>query len=129
MSLPLRVLLIEGNDDHALIIERLLLKKGRSRVNMSRTTTLKEGLRRIASEGVDIVLLDLRLPDSDGTETIPRALEAAPQTPIIVLTSVEDHELAGRALQTGAQDFLFKGALTSEILFQAIRNAIDRKHV
>jgi signal transduction histidine kinase len=77
--------------------------------------------------GVEALLLDLNLPDSTFPETLLRVLEAAPDVPVIVLTALDDFDLAATAVQQGAQDYLVKAHLTGELLVRAIRYAIERK--
>ena len=75
---------------------------------------------------MDIMLLDLGLPDADGLEAVRRAHAAAPRVPLVVLTILDDESLAVRALQEGAQDYLIKGQIESGLL-RALRYAIERK--
>src|SRR5207248_4228716 len=66
----------------------------------------------LAASPVDVVLLDLSLPDARGLDTVARVRAAAPHLPIVVLTGLDDEALAVRAVQAGAQDYLVKGAVT-----------------
>jgi signal transduction histidine kinase len=76
---------------------------------------------------VDVVLLDLTLPDSRGMDTFTSMHEQVTNTPIIILTGTDDQELAARAVREGAQDYLVKGQVDGNLLWRSIRYAIERK--
>lgn len=88
---------------------------------------LDEGLRRIQEGGIDTLLLDLTLPDSEGLKTFLTARRQAPQTPLVVLTNVDDEALAATTLQQGAQDYLVKGEVNQNWLVRSIQHAIARR--
>jgi diguanylate cyclase (GGDEF)-like protein/PAS domain S-box-containing protein len=75
---------------------------------------------------IDAVLVDLFLPDSRGIETFDRLFRAAPQVPILVLSTSPDEEIAKLAVQRGAQDYLLKARLDSYLLPKALGNMIER---
>ena len=81
----------------------------------------------LAEHAVDIILLDLGLPDAQGLEAVRRAHAAAPRVPLVVLTGLDDESLAAQALQEGAQDYLIKGQIETRGLLRALRYAIERK--
>ncbi len=103
-----RVLLVEDSPDHAELIFTKLRRSKRIRAEIDHADRLEKGLRKLEQEKYDVVLLDFSLPDSFGIETFRRAHQAAPRTPIIVLTSLDDNELAVQAVRLGAQDYLVK---------------------
>jgi diguanylate cyclase (GGDEF)-like protein len=80
----------------------------------------------LAKGGVDIALLDLGLPDAHGLDVVRRALEVAPNVPVIVLTGLDDETLAAEAMKEGALDYLIKGQIESRALPRALRHAIER---
>ena len=80
----------------------------------------------LAKGGVDIVLLDMGLPDGHGLDTVRRAHAAAPGVPLIVLTGLDDEALAAEAMKEGAQDYLIKGQIENRALPRALRHAIER---
>ena len=88
---------------------------------------LSEGLERLAGGEVDLVLLDLGLPDSRGLDTFFRAYAHAPEVPFVLLTGLDDETLALTAVRQGAQDYLVKGATDAGTLLRAIRYATERK--
>jgi DNA-binding response OmpR family regulator len=84
----------------------------------------------LAEGGVDLILLDLTLPDSQGLETFTRVYQQSPDTPIILLTGIEDEELAIQAAHQGAQDYLAKGQLLDiRLLMRSIRYAMERSRL
>ncbi|HIE43503.1 MAG TPA: hybrid sensor histidine kinase/response regulator, partial [Candidatus Omnitrophica bacterium] len=90
---------------------------------------LSKSLSRLAKGGIDVILLDLSLPDSQGLETFIEVYSKAPQVPIIVLSGLDDESLAVKAVGKGAQDYLVKGRVDSNLLVRSIRYAIERKQV
>ena len=90
------------------------------------SNTLAAGLERLQRGGIDTLLLDLNLPDSEGLETFRTASANAGRTPIVVLTHVDDEELAATTLQQGAQDYLVKGEVNQNWLIRSIQHAIAR---
>jgi PAS domain S-box-containing protein len=87
---------------------------------------MRVGLEQLAQHEADVVLLDLRLPDSEGLATLQQARAAASGVPVIVLTGQGDDALALRAVQEGAQDYLVKGRISREALVRVIRHAVER---
>jgi signal transduction histidine kinase len=122
----LHVLLVEDNVDDAELV-RAMFRRGRSdNFVLTHMLSMTEAVHRLAEGGVDIVLLDLGLPDGSGMETVRRAHAAAPDVPLIVLTGVDDEQLAAQALKEGAQDYLIKGQIENRALPRALRYAIER---
>jgi PAS domain S-box-containing protein/putative nucleotidyltransferase with HDIG domain len=89
--------------------------------------TLAGAVDRLASADIDVALLDLGLPDSQGLETFSRLRDAAPGVAIVVLTANSDVALAVRAVEEGAQDFLVKGRVDGELLTRAVAYALGRQ--
>ncbi len=124
---PINVLLIEDNPDVAQLIRKLLQSQRRMAFHMEHAKRLATGLEYLSANHVNAVLLDLSLPDSTGLATLTRARTHAPYTPIIILTSLDNEELALESLRQGAQDYLIKGQTDGELLARALRYAIERK--
>lgn len=121
-----RVLVVEDNPDDAFAL-RLHLNEARSaRYEVVECETLSEGIDRLASDGFDIVLLDLSLPDCHGPQTVIRTVNAAPSVPIVVLTGLDDERVGIDAVQAGAQDYLVKGSFDTYSLQRVIRYSIER---
>jgi signal transduction histidine kinase len=130
---PLHALLIENNPSDAELIRELLseatMDMKSTQIYIEQEETLLEGVKRYSeNEGTfDIILLDLGLPDSQGFETFTKLMERASHIPIIVLTGLDDVDLAVETVRRGAQDYLVKGHHDGAILLRAIRYAVERK--
>ena len=122
-----RVLLVEDNPGDVALIGQMLAQVGGNTFELESAGRLSEGLERLSRGGIDVVLLDLALPDSHGLESFSRLRAHSPQTPIIVLTGQDDEALGLEAVQAGAQDYLIKGQATSPLLGRAIRYAVERQ--
>jgi len=122
-----RVLLVEDNLAEARWIREKLLDEEGAPFEIESAGRLATGLSRLRAEDIDVVLLDLGLPDSQGRDTFTRVQSQAPHVPIIMLTGMEDEELAVELVQEGAQDYLVKGRVDRNRLVGAIRYAIERK--
>ena len=122
-----RVLLIEDNPGDARLMREYLNDPAGASFVIDHTATLADGLARLAQGGIDLVLLDLSLPDSPMPETFRRAHAAAPEVPIIVMSGLDDERFAMQTVQDGAQDYLVKGQVEPRLLVHAMRYAIERK--
>jgi putative nucleotidyltransferase with HDIG domain len=121
-----RALLVEDNPgDTRLIVE--MLAEIESDVELECCTTLASAIERLAGNSIEVVVLDLSLPDSQGIDTFVRLQEAAPRVAVIVLTGNSDTREALRTVEEGAQDFLVKGRVDGEILARSIDYARSRK--
>ena len=120
-------LLVEDNPDDADLIRELLAEVAGDRLQIEWVERLSESLERIPSGGIDAILLDLSLPDSQGLNTLTRMLGGADDLPIVVLTGLDDEQLGLEAVERGAQDYLFKGAVDGFLLVRSLRYAIERK--
>jgi sigma-B regulation protein RsbU (phosphoserine phosphatase) len=123
----IKVLLIEDNPGDARIINEMLAEAKGVHFYLECTNRLSPGLNRISTGGIDVILSDLSLPDSQGLDTFAKVHARAPSLPIVVLSSLDDEELAVKAVQEGAQDYLVKGHVDSNLLTRSIRYAIERK--
>lgn len=119
-------MLIEDDDSHAKIITRYLNQLDEP-FSVTHARTLNEGLCFLKENSFHIILLDLRLPDSDIDSTLEKTLQKSADVPIIVLSSIEDKALTRKMVHAGAQDYLCKGELSSEILIRTIYSSIERK--
>lgn len=128
-DIGLKVLLIEDDAGDAAHLRALLSDIKSCRTELILTDRLSEGLERLNREKVDIVLLDLGLPDSLGIETFVRVHASYPHAPIIVLTGLHDEDLAMKALRSGAQDYLVKGHADSGLLLKSMFYAIERNRL
>ena len=122
----IHVLLVEDNPGDAALIRGLLAGAKGMSLDLAWVETLSEATRRLSSNGIDLVLLDLNLPDSSGSETLRRVHEAAPGIVVVVLSGFSDEETALRSVQEGAQDYLIKGQVDAGMLVRSIRYALGR---
>ena len=122
----IRILLVEDNPLEARRIRRSLEALATPQFSVVRAGTLRDGIDLIRSERFDAVLLDLILPDSSDLRTVRHMLAHAGESPIIVLTNLEDPRTALAAVREGAQDYLFKTKLDGEVLSRTIRHAMER---
>ncbi|HBL10090.1 MAG TPA: PAS domain-containing sensor histidine kinase [Cyanobacteria bacterium UBA11162] len=126
-SLFLNILVIEDNSAEVELIEELLSESPTIRVNVNHVERLSKAIELLAQKKFDAILLDLSLPDSQGLDTIARIKEYGIITPIVVLTARNDQELALQSIQAGAQDYLVKGNVSSELLIRSLRYAVERQ--
>ena len=134
-SIP-RVLLIEDNDTDAFIVQKVLYN-GMNDARFTRATTLEAGEEILEKGQTDLLLLDLGLPDSvTSANTYARVKKWADKIPVVIMTSVKDHELARAMVREGAADFLNKdsilenpGRIQHVIDFSMERHAINRKMI
>ena len=103
---PVRILLVEDNPGDARLLRFTLAEAESLRFELVHAARLSEALGAVREGLVDVVLLDLSLPDAHGMETVTRMLDAAPAVPIIVLTGLADETVAVHAVQAGGQDYL-----------------------
>jgi len=121
------VLLIEDNPGDARLIKEMLAEDDTTPFRLVCVDRLSRALECLTEERPVLVLLDLSLPDSQGLETFSRVSTHSPSVPIIVLTGNDDQTLALNAVKAGAQDFLVKGRINSDLLVRAMRYSIERK--
>lgn len=122
-----KVLLVEDNRGDACLIQQMLTAPRGARFELIRAERLSTALQRLGEGGIDVVLLDLTLPDSEGLHGLERMQAAHPEVPIVVVTACEDEELALNAVRAGAQDYLLKSELDSPLLVRALCYAVERK--
>jgi signal transduction histidine kinase len=125
------VLLVEDNPGDARLIQEELRRVEHTDAAPAGfallcADRLAAGLERLAADEVDVVLLDLSLPDAHGLGTLAKLRQAAPATPVLVLTGLDDEDLAARAVREGAQDYLVKDRVDGAVLGRTIRYAIER---
>ena len=123
------ILIIEDNPGDVRLIKEVLAETNGEVFELKYADSLSGGLKKISENTVDIVLLDLSLPDSAGLETITGFSEKNKDIPLIVLTGTVDLDVAIRALDIGAQDYLVKGQFDGASLTRSIRYAIERKKI
>lgn len=123
----LKLLVIEDSKGDARLLKEMLSHQGAPSTHLTHVSSMREGEAHLAKHNVDAILLDLGLPDSQGLPAVRRARSAAPGVPLIVLTGLDDEQLAIQAIQEGARDYLIKDELTPRGLARALRYAIQRE--
>jgi diguanylate cyclase (GGDEF)-like protein/PAS domain S-box-containing protein len=123
-----RLLLVEDNPGDARLLREMFNERSASLVTeLTHVETLGAAERHLSEREVDIILLDLGLPDAQGMVAVRRAKAAAPRVALVVLTGLDDESMAAEALQEGAQDYLIKGQIEARGLLRALRYAVERK--
>ena len=127
----LKILLVEDNKSDAMIIQESINEAARNNMDdvtyeLTRKEFLQNAINYLAENKVDVILLDLSLPDSKSQDTVRKMLEKEKNTPIVVLTGVEDEAITIQALQSGAQDYLNKNRVDSGLLIRSMKYAIER---
>lgn len=123
----IRVLLIEDNPGDARHIARMLAESGEPVCQLAWTENLAQGIASLEQQPPDVILLDLGLPGTSGLATLRRLLAQVPAAPaLVVLSGLNDEEVAVEAVQSGAQDYLVKGQVDQPTLMRSIRYAIER---
>ncbi len=125
----MRLLLVEDNPGDARLLREFLRETGVPELEVIEVGRLAEAVATLGSEPVDVVLLDLSLPDSHGIDTVRKILPHSAGTPIIVLTGLDDENVALQAVQAGAQDYLVKGDIDGRLLMRTMRYARERKRL
>lgn len=124
---PIKVLLIEDNPGDVRLLREILSESKNISFEIEHADRLSSGLEHLAQGGIDILLLDLGLQDSQGFETVRRILPAVPGIPVIVLTGLNDEAMGLQAIHEGAQDYLIKGEISFPVIRRAINYAIERQ--
>ena len=122
-----KILLVEDNSGDARLLREMFNEQGPHETEFTHVESMDEAEKHVAANSVDLILLDLGLPDAQGLNAVRRAFAAAPHVPLVVLTGLDDESLALQALQEGAQDYLVKGQIETRGLLRALRYAIGRK--
>ncbi len=125
----IKVLLVEDNPGDAFLIKDHFRKTKARAFELTHVTFLDRAIINLEKNDFDIILLDLLLPDSQGLDTLLAIEEKAPRVPVVILTGMDDEELAIRAVRQGAQDYLVKGQVLGELLVHSLRYAIERKQI
>ncbi len=124
-----KVLLIEDNLGDARLLREMFNEDGSRDIELTCVGFMADAEKHLDAHVVDVVLLDLGLPDAQGLAAIRRVRVAAPGIPLVVLTGMDDEALAAQSLQEGAQDYLIKGQIETRGLLRALRYAGERKRL
>ena len=122
----LKVLVIEDDPNYFILLNERLSQNKDPSFELVRSKHMQSGLERLRESDIDVVLLDLTLPDSEGLNSFVSVHTAFPLVPIIILTAINDNDLAAQAIAFGAQDFLTKGSFDRQLLVKSICYAVSR---
>src|SRR5580704_14460030 len=123
---PVKLLLVEDNPDDVFFLRAMLKGVSGTTFEIYPFESLTSGMERLAQGGIDIILLDLSLPDSSGLDTFRKIKARARDIPIIILSGSDDEMLAVTAVHAGAEDYLVKGNVNSHLITRAVLYAIER---
>ena len=123
------VLLVEDNRGDARLVREIFKEQGLHDVELTHTECMGDAEKHLAENAFDVILLDLGLPDAHGLEAVQRIIAAAPRSPLVVLSGMDDESMGVQALLEGAQDYLIKGQIEPRELLRSLRYAIARKKI
>ena len=126
MTEKVRVLLVEDDPDDVVLVSATLRDDPSAAFTLTVAGDARLAAEHLRTADFDVALLDLSLPDAQGLESFSTVLAHADETPIIVLTGLDDEEVALQAVHRGAQDYLVKGRVNSDLLVRSIRYARER---
>lgn len=126
MERPLQILLIEDNPGDAFLIKFYLEESTFKDAALIHAEFMGTAIDLLTKNPIDVILLDLNLPDCRGIETLETVLAAKKDCVVIVLTGLDDEDLGVQTVKLGAQDFLVKGQFDGKVLTSSIRYAFER---
>ena len=129
MQFPIKILIIEDNPGDSYLLQHFLQLSGVQIGSIKEAQKISFAKRLLQVEKPDIIFLDLFLPDSAGLDTFWSINTRANEVPIIILSGLQDTEIAIQAIQAGAQDFLLKGDFNENMLSKAVSYSIERKKI
>ncbi len=121
------VLLVEDNLIDAQLIRRLLRRITDAYYRITHVRTLNDAVLSAEELAPHVILADLNLPDSRGTQTVSSLQTSYPDVPLVIVSAWEDEAVSLRSVKAGAQDYLVKGHIDGQNLHRVIRYAVERK--
>jgi two-component sensor histidine kinase len=125
-GLTLRVLVVEDSLADMRLLKEMFATEPPHSYELHHAARLDTALQLLAAGGVDIILLDMGLPDGEGIETVRQVRKVAPKVPLVILTGRDDEELVAESIREGAQEYLVKGHVETRALPRALRHAVER---
>lgn len=122
---PIKVMVIEESLEYASMLQVLFETKA-SQFEPTHVNSLEKALLYLRHQATDVILMDLSLPESSGLDSFLEIHAHAPDIPIVVLTDCSDQDLAIKAIRRGAQDYLVKGEVETNLLIRSLSFAIER---
>ncbi len=126
---PFNILLVEDNPGDARLVREMVSDCGDRVGKLEHAGRMDAALKLLAREQFDVVLLDINLPDSGGLLGLQRITAQNPEVAIVLLTVTDDEDLAIKAMQQRAGDYLVKGQINASLLMRSLRYAIERKQI
>lgn len=127
--MPIKTLLVEDSPADARMVQELLRQTGGRQIILRHADRVSTALESLEAEQPDVLLLDLSLPDSKGLTTFRRIHATAATIPVIVLTSLDNLDMAVETIAEGAADYLLKSELTGGLLVRVLRYSLERKRI
>ncbi|MBT3271359.1 response regulator transcription factor [Candidatus Poribacteria bacterium] len=124
----LRILLVEDSTPDAMLVQEYLAEALGTEHTVTHVVRAREAVERLEEDHVDVILLDLLLPDAMGVECVSMIRDAAPKSAIVVISGVDDEQVTASALDAGAQGYLLKDHVDAELLKHALKVAVARLH-
>ena len=128
-SVRYQLLLVEDDPADRMLFEAVLSDLPQQQFIITVVETLADAERHLETQAVDLVVIDLHLPDSDGSETFTRIQPHCAQLPVVVLSSLDDEAFADSAVRAGAQTYLIKGEADGRLLARLLLHAIERHRI
>ncbi len=125
----IKLLMIEDEPDFIDLVRHRFFQEHNPSFDVEEANTLKGGIERLKQGGIEAVLLDLSLPDSQGIDTLVRLCAEMPALPIVVSTGHNDESLALESLRRGAEDYIVKGQFDVKMFSRIVRYAIERHRI
>ncbi|MFP4350653.1 MAG: response regulator [Thermodesulfobacteriota bacterium] len=129
MSRTIEVLVVEDNPDDYFLLEELLTGSEEEKFTLHQEERLENAIAFARAQPVDVAVIDLSLPDSSGLDTFREFHRAFPLIPVVIVTGSKDQESALKAVQDGAQDFVYKGEPSTTAIVRTLRYAIERQRL
>lgn len=126
---PIKVLLIEDNPEDARLLQEEFSETMETLFEITAASTLEEGITALKNDSPDIILLDLSLPGKSGIDAFTNIQNITKDIPIVVVSGTKDENLALQAVKNGAQDYLAKDEINSNLLIKTIKHSIERHKI
>ena len=123
---PIHILVVEDNPGDLFLFKEFLHGTDLPVAGVRHAASLAEARQLLAVHSIDLLFLDLSLPDSFGLESYTLLQPFTQRVAVILLTGLNDAKVAMQALVMGAQDYLVKGDFDEKLLTRAIRYSLER---
>jgi signal transduction histidine kinase len=123
----IELLLIEDNIHDARLFSENLVNHYNDQFEITHTPDVKTGIENISRKSFDVIVADLNLPDSTGISTFHEIKKKSGNTPVIILSGLNDSNLTLESIRSGAQDYIYKGNYEGDFIYRVVRHAIERE--